>query len=74
MPSEQDIQNQQELLATHRQHLFKYLKQQAEDGEEYASPALVSGIDKVRGNIRRVKAILRDWGVTVEDHPDDEAS
>jgi len=71
MPSEQEIQNQQELLAAHRQRLFDLLKEQALDGEYTAPPTLINIAD-ARAKIRRVKTILRDWGIAVEDHPDDE--
>jgi hypothetical protein len=72
MPSQEDIANQQELLAAHRRTLAEYLKQQALISELYTPPSIVHGIDDARADIRRVKDILRGWSVPVEDHPDDE--
>jgi hypothetical protein len=72
MPSQEDVANQQELLAVYRRTLAQLLRQQAQIGELYAPPAINYGIDEARANIRRIKATLREWGVPVEDHPDDE--
>lgn len=73
MPSQEDIAHQQELLAAHRRTLAQYLKQQALISELFIPPAITHGIDEARVNIRRVKSALADWGVAVEDLPDDEA-
>jgi hypothetical protein len=72
MPSEEDITSQQNLLESHRFTLAHYLKQQARFGASYVPPAVVHDIREARENIRRIKTTLRDWGVHVDDHPDDE--
>jgi hypothetical protein len=73
MPSQEEIADQQELLAIHRRTLAQYLKQQAVLTGAYVPPGVAQGIHEARDNIRRVKGILRGWGVTVEDHPDDDS-
>lgn len=72
MPSQEEIADQQELLATYRRTLARYLKQQAALGEAYVPPGVSEGIREARNNIRRIKDILRTWDVPVENHPDDE--
>lgn len=72
MPSEEDILGQQELLNAHRQTLTVLLRQQALHGEGYSLPAIVNGICETRNHIQRLKAVLREWGVPVTDHPNDE--
>jgi hypothetical protein len=71
MPTQEDIQDQLELLATHRRTLRVYLRQQANLGASYAPPGIVSGIEETRRAIAKVKSNLRSWGVKVGDHPDD---
>lgn len=73
MPSQEDIEAQRELLATHRRTLSVYLRQLASTGITHAPPALMNGIQDARGNIARIKRVLHSWGVEVADHPDDEA-
>jgi len=74
MRSQEEIADQQELLAIHRRTLAQYLKQQAALTGAFVPPGVVHGLREARDNIRRVKGILRSWGVAVEDHPDDEAT
>jgi hypothetical protein len=71
MPSQEDIEAQQELLAAHRRTLAHLLIQQAQFGAGYAPAHVSNGIQEARDNIARVKRNLRDWDVHVEDHPDD---
>jgi hypothetical protein len=72
MPSQEDIDQQLELLATHRRTLAQYLKQQALLSEPFAPPAIGHGIEDARQHIRHIKRTLRAWGVQVEDLPYDE--
>lgn len=72
MPSQEDILTQQERLEIHRRNLSNYLKQQEILGRAYATPGITNGIREARDEIARIKRTLRDWGVTVEDLPDDE--
>lgn len=72
MPDQEHIAAQRELLATYRRTLFHYMNQQAAVGEAYMSPAVSSGLREARDNIKRIKRVLRDWGQTVDDLPDDE--
>lgn len=73
MTSQEDIADQQALLATYRRTLHRALTQQAlQGGEAFASPSVLATIDDARESISRIKAILRGWQVAVENHPDDE--
>jgi hypothetical protein len=73
MPSEEHIAIQWDLLMVHRRTLAAYLKQQALAGGVQATPVgVTNGIAETRASIARIKGILRGWGVTVEDQPDDE--
>jgi outer membrane protein assembly factor BamB/tetratricopeptide (TPR) repeat protein len=67
----EDIEHQQALLRIHRRNLAHYLEQQARFGEALVPVNIVNGIEEEQANIGRIKAILRGWGVTVEDHPND---
>jgi nucleoside phosphorylase len=70
--TQEDIDTQQALLRSHRQTLSSYLMRLAIVSSAFATPELSSGIREARNNIRRCKAILRTWGVQVDDYPDDE--
>jgi hypothetical protein len=72
MPSQEDIQTQQGLLNAHRQTLALYLQQSALLGAAYIPPGVAHGIADARRNIRNIKATLREWGVPVVNHPNDE--
>ncbi len=74
MPFQEDIEVQRELLAAHRRTLSIYLRQLASSGFVHAPPTVLNGIQEARGNIARIKTVLRDWGVEVEDLPDDRES
>jgi hypothetical protein len=72
MPTQEEIEQQQELLATHRRTLAHLLKQAAQyGGEVYAPTHLANSIAEARTNIQRIKQLLRDWGAAVEDRSDD---
>ncbi|HEX9373452.1 MAG TPA: hypothetical protein VF897_20735, partial [Roseiflexaceae bacterium] len=66
-----EIDQQRSLLDTYRRNLARYLKQQAELGGTFISPGVANGIHEAREHIRRIKGILRGWGVVVADYPDD---
>jgi hypothetical protein len=72
MPTQENIDSQYNLLETHRRTLAVYLKQEAEFGNSYTPPVVKNGIREARNSIRRCKDTLRRWGVSVEDHPDDD--
>jgi hypothetical protein len=72
MPSSEDIASQQALLQAHRKTLNHYLQQEAQLGSAYTSPNITHGILTARENIARIKSILKDWGITVENLPNDE--
>lgn len=72
MPDSDDIQSQLQLLKTHRTTLAHYLEQRAMHSAAYAPPSITQGIIQSRSEIRRIKAILREWGVSVDDMPNDE--
>lgn len=71
MPSEEDVEAQQRRLSITRRTLAHYLDQRAMQGEAYVQPAVVHGIEDTRLNILHIKSALREWGVAVEDQPDD---
>lgn len=66
------IDQQRQLLTAHRATLAHYLIQRAQLGSGYAPPGITNGIAEARAEIRRIKEVLRGWGVVVEDLPDDE--
>lgn len=75
MPSEEDINRQQNLLAIHRGNLVRLLEQAAMYGGEIFAPSLTANsIQEARASIRQLKAILRGWDIFVDDRPEDEAS
>lgn len=71
MARQEDIKHQQELLRIHRGTLAHYLEQQAAFGIPFTPPYVKNGINETRDNIKRIKGILRGWGISVEDKPDD---
>lgn len=72
MPAQEDIIGQQRILQAHRRRLADLLIQRATSGEVNATPGVIGDIRGTRAEIRRVKAILRGWAVSVADHPDDD--
>lgn len=72
MPSEEDISNQKRRLDVNRRNLQLYLAQLDYFGLAYATPAIINGIQDSRNAILRIKTILRNWRVNIEDMPDDE--
>jgi hypothetical protein len=72
MLTQEEIDQQFQLLATYRRTLAVYLRQQAAIGQAFSPPALVNGICDARHNIRRIKAVLRASGHSVPEAPDDE--
>jgi hypothetical protein len=74
MASQADIDHQQSLLKTYRRNLAHLVRQAASFGSEDAAPIhIANSLDDTRANINRIKGILRGWGVTVEDNPDEGA-
>jgi hypothetical protein len=69
--SQEEIDEQRALLDAHRRTLAIYLTRLAKLGSANTPPEVVHGIREARDAIRRIKATLRGWGVTVPDHPDD---
>lgn len=80
MPDPNELQNLLRELATHRATLAIVLQQRANLGADHAPPGVHHAIADARAAIARLKAALRDAGVTVEDQsgdlaePDEEAS
>lgn len=74
MPTQDDIEQQLQLLAAHRATLHHWLRQAAQHGGiDLAPPTTGNGIAEARREIASIKVALRDWEVAVADHPDDEA-
>jgi len=65
------IKEQQNQLEKQRQTLAYALEQLAIHGPAYAPPSLMYTISESRLEIARIKSNLRNWGVWIEDHPDD---
>src|SRR4051812_9335302 len=72
IPSQEDIDNQLYVLVTRRRSLALHLRQRAISGSGFMASNLMHAIIEGRQDIARIKAILRSWGIDVEDHPDDE--
>ena len=74
MSTAEDIIAQQKILVANRRTLALYLVQQAaQGGASFAQAGVANGIVEARAQILHCKETLRGWGVTVENHPDDEA-
>jgi hypothetical protein len=72
MASLDEINQQRELLATHRQTLAHLVQQAAMfGGERFAPPYVMHGIREARKNIQRIKKNLRDWREEVDDQAND---
>ncbi len=71
MPSRDDSAHQRTLLDIHRRNLGHYLQQKGWHGSGYLPLAVRNGIAEEQQNIARIKSILRGWGETIDDHPDD---
>ena len=65
-------QHQSKLLGIHRANLAVLLAQREAFGVAQAPPMVVNGLRQTRADIQRVKAILRGWGVAVEDQAGEE--
>lgn len=72
MSSQHNIDMQMKILSAHRQTLASYLLRRAQFGIANASPEIFNGIYDSRREIKRVKAILREWGFPQTTHPDDD--
>lgn len=71
-PADEVIVDQQRLLITHRRTLAILLQQKAQLTSAYTPPGIISGIAEAREHIRHIKQALREWGVTVDEEPNDE--
>jgi hypothetical protein len=52
--------------------LWHFLRQKALLGDDYASPAVLNGIDDLRNQIRNIKQDLRFWGADIDNLSGDE--
>lgn len=68
---EEQIAEQQELLARHRGTLSAHLRRLAIVGSAFAPPEVFFGIREARTGIARARAALDGYGVATEAHPDD---
>src|SRR5689334_9080218 len=73
MFDQESVAHQHELLQLHRRTLQHYLTQRATFTMAYAPPSVSQGIFEARENIRRIKRILRGWGIQAEDQLDDDS-
>lgn len=75
MPHHDDILERQKLLAVHRRTLMHLCRQAAQYGGELAAPPhIANGIYEARRNISGIKGVLRSWGVSSEDLPEEQES
>jgi hypothetical protein len=73
MPTPQDIEQQQQLLANNRTHLKQLLRRAAQHDNTYSnSSEITNNIAAIQDEIAHIKALLRSWGVEVEHPPTDE--
>lgn len=73
-PTNDQIDDQLQLLAVGRHTLSIYLRQLlSRGGLEYTPASTIAGIEQICRRIRKIKATLRSWSVPVDDHPDDDA-
>lgn len=70
--NQENINQQLKLLAAHRERLMTRLEQLAMHGAAWAPPETHADIAAARLEIRRIKQVLRDWRVEVEDYPNDD--
>src|SRR5690349_3430271 len=71
--SQNEIDQQQALLATYHRTLAHLIQQAAQYGGETSAPVSISnGIHEARRSIQHIKAALRTSGVSVNDGPNDE--
>jgi NB-ARC domain len=73
MPSQDEIAQQQELLATYRRTLAHLLRQAAQFSTGYVPAHVANGIAEARAEIARIKIWLRSSGAEIEDEPNDGA-
>ena len=72
MPDHEVIDMLKQLLKIHRLTLLHYLQQQAILGTAYMPPGVTHGIIEARDNIHRIKKMLRERNIYVENEPFDE--
>jgi hypothetical protein len=71
MLDQEAIQEQLTLLQAHRRTLAHYLEQRALHGKAYEPPAVAHGIAEASEQVARIRMLLQENGVTVEDEPSD---
>lgn len=72
LTADQDaIDQQAERLRLHRRTLAQLLNQEAQLGLVHVPAGLSISIGEARAEIARIKAVLRGWGVPVDNAPDD---
>src|SRR6266496_4268123 len=74
MPTQDEVDYNQQLLEVYRRNLSQLLLQQAQHGGIAFTPlSILNSVEEARDNIRRIKATLRSWGLPVyEDVRDEE--
>jgi hypothetical protein len=73
MTNKEDSDDLHALLQAHRRTLADLLTQQAMFSPAYVPPSISHGIRNARAEIQRTKRSLRDRGIAIGDHPNDEA-
>jgi hypothetical protein len=62
-----EVRQQRDLLSIYRANLEIYSKQQKQFSEGQVPHMIISGLQNDRREIQRIKAILREWNIVVED-------
>ena len=70
MPDQQAIDQELERLMHSRRELAHYLKQQAIWGKAAQPFEIADGLQRARKQIQQTKALLRSWGVPIDDPAD----
>jgi hypothetical protein len=65
------VEHQRKLLKIHRTTLVDYLRQREKLEPGHITPLVINSIQHSRNEIQRIKAILRGWGVVVDDLPEE---
>src|SRR4026208_536176 len=68
---QENIAQHQQQLAIHRRRLEHLFQQYANIGA-YTPPYIALDIEKTQAEIRAIKTLLRENGVSIEEYPDDE--
>ncbi len=73
MPSQEAIDHQEKQLQVWRDQVRLLASQRAMHGDAFVPPSIMAGITLAHWEIAQCKAMLRGWGIPIEDLPEDAA-